>query len=110
MTTDNDHNTPRLGQVLVGNRHHGDEGIYIGRGSPFGNEYTREVWGRTGALALYEAHLEAELDKPGSQLGGAVRALAERVRCGENLVLVCSCAPKPCHGDIIIEAIDALLA
>lgn len=70
--------------------------LYIGRGTPLGNPYTKPEHG-TRALSLYR------------------RWLFEKVRASDRLVLaelasitaahhlVCSCAPKPCHGDVIVS-------
>lgn len=45
---------------------------------------------------------------------GPMRAELERiaklVRNGQSVALACWCAPKPCHGDVIKKAIEALLA
>ena len=37
----------------------------------------------------------------------AVEALATRVRRGEKIVLMCHCAPQPCHGRVVTELINA---
>ena len=39
----------------------------------------------------------------------AIEELANRVEDGENLALLCWCAPKPCHGDIIKNAIHYII-
>ncbi len=73
------------------NRHHGNAPVgcvYIGRGSPYGNDY---VIGRDGDRAevcrLFERDILPHLD---------VAALAE-------MDLLCYCWPKCCHGDSILR-------
>jgi len=41
-----------------------------------------------------------------SRLWLAIEELAYRVYEGEELNLVCFCAPKACHGDLIKDAIE----
>lgn len=99
--------------IRVVNRHHRSTGHaveYVGRGTPLGNPWavTREV-PRPVALARYADWLRrmvrqrdlgvmAELDR----LTARARAAAQR---GEALLLECSCAPAPCHADLIRRAL-----
>ena len=84
------------------NRHHTPkpEGVYIGRGSPFGNPFrigedgTREE--------VIEAYREVFYAMP------ELQALARKKLLGKDLV--CYCAPLPCHGDVIAEYLDSLQA
>ena len=39
----------------------------------------------------------------------AIEALATRVRRGEKLVLLCHCLPRPCHGNAIVDLVQAAL-
>lgn len=83
------------------NRHHHRDGlpdgsIYIGRGTPLGNPYTVELYGY-GALDRYRTWLFERVR------AGDRAVLAELGRIGGSAHLVCSCAPRPCHGDIVVE-------
>jgi Domain of unknown function (DUF4326) len=73
-------------------RHH----VYIGRPSKWGNPF---VVGRDGArgecIALYERYL---LDS--TELMAALGEL-------RGLVLGCWCAPRPCHGDVLVKLANA---
>lgn len=104
--------TSSLGEVRVGNRHRGDKGLYVGRGTVFGNPFTVEEHGREEALELYSRYLHDEIQLPWSKVGRAIDKLGRRVSDGENFVLLCSCAPKACHADIlrfmILESARAL--
>jgi hypothetical protein len=100
-------------QVVVANRHGGLwKGYlteYIGRPSVLGNPYPMHdnPSMRPVVVALYREWLRKQY-----LAGGAVRdkleSLAERVRDGECMALVCYCAPKACHGDVIKEAIEGI--
>ncbi len=90
--------------------------VYIGRpgkGSlgPFGNPYRVGGWcSRCGhvhasaeaTLACYRAYL---FDRAGRD-----RAFAEHLRALRGKRLGCFCKPGPCHGDVIVEWLDADLA
>ncbi|MCP1674129.1 hypothetical protein J2T57_001231 [Natronocella acetinitrilica] len=89
------------GSVRVGNRHRGDVGDYIGRPGALGNPF---VIGRDGCRSAviwrYAEWLEAAVTRPGP-VRSAMVGLFRRLRAGEDLVLVCHCHPRPCHGDVI---------
>ncbi len=51
-----------------------------------------------------------KMDIPGkSQLYDALLKLSERTASGEDIMLVCCCKPKDCHGDILKEAIEKIV-
>ena len=86
------------------NRHHFKSGlpephVYIGRGTPLGNEVSRKGEGYSDeeAIELYERWLWAKLDARDPAVLGALNAI------GPNHALVCSCAPAPCHGDAVLK-------
>jgi hypothetical protein len=64
------------------------QGIYIGRGSPWGNPFIIGIDGDRDAVCnSFEKYILPKLD-------------LEPLR-GHNLV--CFCAPKRCHGDSILK-------
>ncbi len=101
----------------------GPDAIYIGRpmrerpGSQLGNPFRVEEYGRDTAIKCYHQYL-----------GLLVKAYYEGrrtepvLRTMENLLdiaylslqgdveLACWCAPLPCHGDIIIRAVNFILS
>lgn len=89
---------------VVVNRHHyrGKEiprpWRYIGRGSPLGNPFAVAEHGASAALEKYRRWLWEQMQDPGSGVSRALRS----IRPGERLV--CSCTPRPCHGDVIVAA------
>lgn len=92
--------------------------IYVGRyttyrpefGADFsilGNPYTLKQGNREEVIALYHQWLTARLQADTPQ-ARAIEALAERVRQGERLALICWCAPLACHADVIRAAVEHL--
>lgn len=77
----------------VFNKYKTNEGVYIGRGSKWGNPFVIGTDGtREEVIAKYKA---AVLANPA--LMDAIR----RELKGKDLR--CFCAPKACHGDILLE-------
>jgi hypothetical protein len=102
-----------IGTVVVLNKYHYQkkplppEAILVGRPSPLGNPYSHlehttaryKVGTRQEAVDAYKPWLAYDADA--SEAREMIRALARRVANGEDLFLVCCCAPLACHGDII---------
>lgn len=70
-----------------------DKGVFIGRPSKWGNPF---VIGKDGSrlevLRKYKAWINSQLE---------LVAEAKKELRGKDLV--CFCAPKPCHGDILLQ-------
>jgi len=85
-------------------------GVYVGRPSALGNPC---LVGRDGThedvIARYRRWLRAQWRR-----GGAVRQELERLaaqyRRDGQLTLLCWCAPRPCHADVIREAVLEMCA
>lgn len=73
--------------------------IYVGRGTPLGNRFkpTREVT-RDEALASYRRWLWERIRANDPMVLLAMRSI------DQDTALVCSCAPKTCHADIVVRA------
>lgn len=87
--------------------------VYIGRGSPFGNPYSHmegtkaqhKVATREEAIEKYREWFErARLNEP--VLAAMLHEMCRTHLDGHDINLVCYCAPKPCHGDVIKEYIE----
>jgi len=82
-------------------------------GNPFILQNHRDDARRAEVIALYKKKYDADLAR-GGPMSAATEQLAERVRAGERLILMCWChgAPldKPCHGDLIKDRVEKLLA
>jgi len=70
--------------------------VYIGRPSPFGNPFSIGKDGsREEVIEKYRQWLQ---DQP------RLIKIMKRELKGKDLV--CFCAPKPCHGDVIKEVVE----
>lgn len=84
------------------NKHHKNvpaDAVYIGRGSPWGNPWSHLPYAdaipvntRAEAVAQYETHI--------MNLPGFHQKIKDELR-GKDLV--CFCAPKTCHGEILLR-------
>lgn len=80
--------------------------VDISRTSVLGNPFfMRTESERNDVIEKFRVHLGAQFYAQ-TPVWQAVEALAERVRNGEHLALSCWCAPLPCHGDVIKNAIQ----
>jgi hypothetical protein len=89
---------------VVVNRHHYKAGlphphVYIGRGTPLGNEVSRKGEGLSDeeAIAVYEQWLREKVENRDPAVLGALNSITPAHS------LVCSCAPAPCHGDPVVR-------
>ena len=92
---------PRSTPVVVNRHHYRNAAIpgpwlYIGRGSPLGNPFTRADHG-DAAIPLYREWLRDRVDGGDPVILRALAAITSRHN------LACSCAPRPCHGDVVVE-------
>lgn len=85
---------------MIYNKHHGNApaaAVYIGRPSKWGNPFIIGIdGGRRAVIRKYRAWL---LGQP------ELVAQARQELKGKDLV--CWCAPKPCHGDVLQEVADS---
>lgn len=75
--------------------------VYIGRGSPLGNPFSAKTVGKFKAIEYYHKHYLPNLIKEG-------RITKEYLKSLKGKSLGCHCKPQPCHGDRLVEIIDAL--
>lgn len=69
-------------------------GVYIGRGSPWGNPFVIGIDGdRAEVIAKFRVWAEQAIGK---------EWLAPLI--GKDLI--CYCAPQACHGDVLLEMIE----
>ena len=72
------------------------DAVYIGRGSKWGNPFRIGIDGdRAAVIAKYECWLRNQHH--------LLRALDELRGCN----LLCFCAPKACHGDLLLRLANA---
>lgn len=97
---------------VVNKRDHAptDKDFYIGRGSVFGNPYTSkpvanskaiyQVESKEDALLKYGDLLNTKIESKEKVIVEGLNEMLETFKQGD-IYLVCYCAPKKCHGDII---------
>ncbi|WP_211232682.1 DUF4326 domain-containing protein [Marinobacterium litorale] len=83
-------------------------GIYIGRGSPFGNPFPIKKDGddRNTVCDKYEVYFHQEMKRSGSPLKAAVEHLIAEASQGKEILLKCFCKPLRCHGDTIKKYVE----
>ena len=94
-----------MGQIRTVNKHQGaSAGVYVGRPTLLGNPYRVQHDAREQAVQRYRAWLPRQW-----QVGGEVKeALLELARAyteRDELTLICWCAPRRCHAEVIREAV-----
>lgn len=88
--------------VTVANRYKVKGGEYIGRPSPLGNPFVIGADGtREEVIAKYAGWLDNALCEGGVPQDREFSRLRAKLMDTGSLTLVCYCAPKACHGDII---------
>lgn len=93
-------------EVVNINKYEGDDYIYIGRPSLFGNPYTSKdskiaeykVDSKKEAIACYKEYILENINI----LDELIRQLKEK---GYNKI-GCFCKPSGCHGDVLKELIE----
>ena len=95
--------------ITVGNKKYGTCGIYVGRPSPLGNPFRLHSDAeRAAVIRQYEQWLAEQLRDPSSAASRELERLVALAR-RQDICLVCFCAPKPCHADVIKRTIEARL-
>ena len=93
-------------QIEIGNRHRGDRGVYVGRGTALGNPYVVGRDGsRRGVVDLYKRWLWIRMQDKDSKQWNALLGLLKHAKKTGGVTLVCSCAPLLCHAEIIRAAL-----
>ncbi len=94
--------------ITVVNKRHGMDGINIMRGSIFGNPYRlQDGYSREDVIELYRKWLREQYRKK-TNVYDALLRLVKRYATGEDIILVCCCKPKACHGDVLKYAIEKI--
>jgi len=90
--------------IIIVNKHHGESGEYIGRGSPLGNPFVIGKHGtREQVIAKYKVWLQEQIDKGNPVVLDELNRLGNKAIDEKGLALQCFCYPKPCHGEVIKE-------
>lgn len=80
--------------------------VDVSRASLLGNPYfMKDETDRLKVIEQYRIYLNGQKQK-GTKVWFEVKRIADRVKNGEKIALACWCAPNPCHGDVIINAVN----
>lgn len=90
--------------ITIVNKHHGSSGVYVGRPTILGNPHTLQEYTRPDAIARYRLWLRQQWQLQG-EVHAALLQLARRYHERGELTLLCWCAPRPCHAEVIREAV-----
>ena len=93
-------------------RNYSGDGVYVGRGrgSVLGNPFPTNNGERTRdqSVDLYHDWLQSQWVKGGAVKNELLR-LARFYKRTDHLILICWCAPKRCHSEIIRDAILGII-
>lgn len=91
-------------KIVVVNQRSGVGGEAVDGTSPLASPFRSAARGREQAVSLYRRWLWVALNCVGSAQAVEIARLAEAVR-QNDLTLVCHCAPKKCHAQVIARAV-----
>ena len=92
-----------MATTVVNKRHKVPFDVYVGRPSEWGNPFSHL---KSSAAEYKVDSVEEAVD---AFYGYAITRLAQDPKWLDPLkdkVLACWCAPKPCHGDVIVRLLD----
>ena len=91
-------------RIRVARKGQGLGGVYVGRPTPLGNPFRllREE-DRDQVVARYAVWLEEELRQGNPAVTRALEELYRRLKRQGALTLLCFCAPRRCHAEVIAE-------
>lgn len=89
------------------NKYHGTPwNVYIGRGTIWGNPFSHLPSGLIRPENICETREEAVSKYRDYITKGSGRSLLPKLLELKGKVLCCTCSPKQCHGDILLELIE----
>ena len=92
--------------IHIVNKHHKKIGEYVGRGSPLGNPYViGEQYQRGEAIEAFKPYLAKAIGDGDPRICDELNRLLNILLEKKVLTLQCFCAPKPCHAEVIRDAI-----
>jgi hypothetical protein len=91
---------------VVNKKFYKGKGEYVGRGTPLGNRF---IIGKDGTrkevIELYRRWLWELVKVEDVEIMDELKRLLRKWETDGKLVLICYCKPKPCHADIIKNAL-----
>jgi len=96
--------TGKVLHIAVARKGCGLKGVYVGRPTPLGNPFRLENEDqREEVVARYATWLEGELRQGNREITRTLEELYRRLRHRGALTLLCFCAPKRCHAEVIAD-------
>jgi hypothetical protein len=95
--------------IKVARKGQGLGGVYVGRPTPLGNPFRllREE-DRDEVVARYATWLERELRRGNREVVQALEELYRLLKRRGDITLLCFCAPRRCHGEIVAERLKLM--
>jgi len=91
-------------RIRVARKGQGVQGFYVGRPTPLGNPFRLEREDqRDQVVNQYAAWLRDQLRRGNPEVIRALEELYRALRNRGTITLICFCAPRRCHGEIIAE-------
>lgn len=88
------------------NKYDGDDYIYIGRPSKYGSPFSSKEKNIADFQVENKSEAMEKCEEYFSQNPKIIDELIQELNYKNLFKLGCFCAPKPCHGDILIELIE----
>jgi hypothetical protein len=90
--------------IQVARKGQGIQGVYVGRPTPLGNPFRllREE-DRDEVVARYATWLKEQLRRGNPEVIRALEELYRTLKRRGSITLVCFCAPRRCHAEVIAE-------
>jgi len=90
--------------IRIARKGQGLGGVYVGRPTPLGNPFRLEREDqREEVVRRYATWLEEELRQGNREVARALEELYRRLKRQGVLTLLCFCAPRRCHAEVIAE-------
>jgi len=96
-------------RITIGNKKAGDKGEYVGRGSPLGNPFPLPSESkRDECIERYKEWLEGRIEEEDQEVVCELWRLADILRLNGEVTLLCWCAPKRCHAEVIAALLEEM--
>ena len=96
-------------QITIARKGWGLRGVYVGRPTPLGNPFRlKGEEQREEVVARYATWLEEELRQGNREVARALGKLYRKLKRQGTLTLLCFCAPKRCHAEVIAERLKLM--
>jgi hypothetical protein len=89
-------------KIRVARKGQGLDGFYVGRPTPLGNPFRLiKEEDRDRVVNQYAAWLDEQLRRGNPEVIRALEELYQALKRRGNITLLCFCAPKRCHSEVI---------